>query len=187
MEFDRNGDPTGNFVRDINYGQYQQDLNAFVDLLNADFETRYGHSYILDESGALVNTATMTKAVDEEWDDVPNAQEPHYVEYMRKIYEFKCAHADLRYTYDYYKERLSQPYSEHNPEGHGLSPIALYEYNRIQSNINYYLDLCTDKYTGLHHPELLDPENKAKLDEWEEQLKQLSNVFDENGDLKRDQ
>ena len=187
MEFDRNGDPTGNFVRDINYGQYQQDLNAFVDKLNADFEARYGHSYILDESGTLVNTATMTKAIDEEWDDVPNAQEPHYVEYMRKIYEFKCAHADLRYTYDYYKERLSQPYSENNPEGHGLSPIALYEYNRIQSNINYYLDLCTDKKTGLHHPELLDPENKAKLNEWEEQLKQLSNVFDENGDLKRDQ
>lgn len=187
MEFDRNGDPTGNFVRDINYGQYQQDLNAFVDRLNADFESRYGHSYILDESGALVNTATMTKAVDEEWDDVPNAQEPHYVEYMRKIYEFKCANANLRYTYDYYKERLSQPYSENNPEGHGLSPIALYEYNRIQSNINYYLDLCTDKETGLHHPELLDPENKAKLDEWEEQLKQLSNIFDENGDLKRDQ
>ena len=112
MEFDRNGDPTGNFVRDINYGQYQQDLNAFVDLLNSYFEARYGHSYILDESGALVNTATMTKAVDEEWDDVPNAQEPHYVEYMRKIYEFKCANANLRYTYDYYKERLSQPYSE---------------------------------------------------------------------------
>lgn len=186
MEFDADGKPTGNFVRDINYGQYRQDLQKFMDALDKEFVKKYKHTYILDETGTLINNVTRTKATDEEWSDVPGAPEPHYVEYMRRIYEFKCSRAHLRYTYDYYKERLSQPYSENNPSGHGLSPKTLHEYNRIQSNINYYLDLCTDKETGLHHPELLSPENKAKLNMWEIELKNLSSVFDAFGELKTD-
>lgn len=184
MEVDDEGKPTGKFVRDINYGQYEKDLNKFVDQLNEEFLAKYKFCYVLDDNDNLINSATGTLAEDEEWVGV---SEPPYVEYMRRIEEFKCSRAFRRYTYNYYKERLSRPYSQSYPQGHGLSPKTLAKYNRIQSNINYYLDLCTDKVTGLHHPENLPTEDKKKLDLWKYELKKLSDVFDEDGWLKKDE
>ena len=184
MEFDKDGIPTGKWVRDINYGQYAKDVNEFIDKLNEEFLKKYKFYYILDDNDVLVNSATLQRGDEEEW--VGNT-EPPYVEYMRRIEQYKCSRAYRRYTYDYYKERFSRPYSQSYPSGHGLSPRTLSKYNRIQSNINYYLDLCTDKITGLHHPENLSDENKKKLDLWKHELDKLSDVFDEDGWLKTDE
>lgn len=184
MEFDKDGIPTGKWVRDINYGQYAKDVNEFIDKLNEEFLQKYKFYYILDDNDVLVNSATLQRGDEEEW--VGNT-EPPYVEYMRRIEQYKCSRAYRRYTYDYYKERFSRPYSQSYPSGHGLSPRTLSKYNRIQSNINYYLDLCTDKITGLHHPENLSDENKKKLDLWKHELDKLSDVFDEDGWLKTDE
>ena len=172
MEFDRNGIPTGKFVRPINYGQYEQDVTEFVKNLNEEFEKDYGHYYHDDGTGMIVNSLTGELADNEEWG--PNGEEPTYVKYLKRIEEFKCEHANRRYTLEYYYERMSKPYRgsldpndvDTNAFGHGLSPKTLARYNYIQSNINYYLDLCTDHKTGFSYPEKLSTQDKKKLDEW---------------------
>ena len=61
MEFDREGIPTGFFVRPINYGQYQLDLNKFIEELNDKFDNMPGvmHHYIIDEAtGQYMNSVT---------------------------------------------------------------------------------------------------------------------------------
>ena len=196
MEFDRNGVPTGYFIRPINYGQYLLDIDAEVERINQDFQNRYGFHYITDDvTGKLINSVTKQFADDEEWED---GNMPHIVEYQLALYDFKCTHANLRYTYDYYKERLSQPYrgsldpddveAKQLSECHGLSPKTLAKYNLIQSNINYYLNKCKDKETGFSYPErLTDPEDQRKLDMWNHQLEQLSNAYNEDGTIKTDE
>ena len=196
MEFDRNGVPTGYFIRPINYGQYLLDVDAEVQRINQDFQNRYGFHYITDDvTGKLINSVTKQFADDEEWED---GKMPHIVEYQLALYNFKCTHANLRYTYNYYKERLSQPYkgsldpdnveAKQLSECHGLSPKTLAKYNLIQSNINYYLNKCKDKETGFSYPErLTDPEDQRKLDMWNHQLEQLSNAYNEDGTIKTDE
>ena len=46
MEKDANGKYTGNFVRPLNYGEYEQNLNTFVKDLNDRFDKEFGHHYI---------------------------------------------------------------------------------------------------------------------------------------------
>ena len=189
MEFDENGVPTGNFVRDINYGQYQKDVDAFISELNERFQTKYGHSYYIDEDGTYINTLTGGFADDEEWE---NGNPPHIVEYKLEIERFRCERSYRRYTYQYYKERMSEPYSGPDPVltnlsgdfKHGLSPRTLSKYNRIQSNINYYMSLCYDKESGISHPEDLSPQDYSKLEQFRKELEELSNPYTEAGTVK---
>lgn len=188
MEKDKNGKYTGNFIRDINYGQYEQDLKDFLEKLSAKFEKDYGHTYIEDESGFIVNSVTGELAQDEEWNGY---DEPIYVKYLKEVYKWKCEHANLRYTYDYYYERLSKPYDgDEDPNtpglhiaGHGLSPKTLARYDYLQTNINYYLDLCIGK-DGYSHPENLSPEEQQKLDEYRQRLDDLRNPYTDTGEFK---
>jgi len=65
------------------------------------------------------NSVTGVYVEDEEWE---NGVAPAYVNYLLDLYDWKCSNANLRYTFDYYAERLSRPYDEVDyPEGHGLS------------------------------------------------------------------
>jgi hypothetical protein len=87
---------------------------------------------------------------------------------------------------------MSEPYSGPDPVltnvtgnfKHGLSPRTLSKYNRIQSNINYYLSLCYDKDTGVSHPENLEPQDWLKLEEFRKQLDDLSNPYNQDGSIK---
>lgn len=196
MEKDRNGIPTGRFVRRINYGQYEQDLNEAVQKINDEFDEKYGHHYEQDETGEWVNSLTRSSAEEEQWGDTGNDNDdiPVYVKYMLAKEKWICEHANRRYTYEYYKQRLSRPYNPNkskNPlsniygkHDHGLSPKTLFKYNHIQSNINYYLDKCIDEKTGFTRPELLSPQDMLKFDMWNDALRQLSNPFNEDGTLK---
>lgn len=196
MEKDRNGIPTGRFVRRINYGQYEQDLNEAVRKINDEFDEKYGHHYEQDETGEWVNSLTRSSAEEEQWGDTGNDDDdmPVYVKYMLAKEKWICDHANRRYTYEYYKERLSRPYNTNNSQNslyniygkhdHGLSPKTLFKYNHIQSNINYYLDKCIDEKTGFTRPELLSPQDMLKFDMWNDALRQLSNPFNEDGTLK---
>ena len=198
MEKDRNGIPTGRFVRRINYGQYEQDLNEAVRKINDEFDEKYGHHYEQDETGEWVNSLTRSSAEEEQWGDTGNDDDdmPVYVKYMLAKEKWICDHANRRYTYEYYKERLSRPYNPNNSQNslsniygkhdHGLSPKTLFKYNHIQSNINYYLDKCIDEKTGFTRPELLSPQDMLKFDMWNDALRQLSNPFNEDGTLKTD-
>ena len=191
MEVDKDGIPTGNFVRDINYGQYDKDLAEFVDTLNSDWEDDFGFHYVRDEYGYIVRSDTGERADEQEWvgDKMPN-----WYLYQLEIERWKADHANKMYTFDYYKERISKPYrgfedpalisSTNKLDGHGLSPKTLAAYTRIQSNINLYLNACSDEETGMAHPEELDPQDKLKLDEWYDALDNLSNPYNADGTIK---
>lgn len=189
-ELNREGIPTGKWVRDINYGQYEQDLNEFVKYLNDKYDTIYGHHYIYDELGMVRNSVTGVYVEDEEW---VHGIEPTYVSYLLELYNWKCEHANLRYTFDYYKERLSRPYDEVDyPEGHGLSLKTLQQYENIQNTINYYLGLCTGE-DGVPHPELpksiggLTDAERVELDKAKAELNKISSPFEEDGTPKVDE
>ena len=186
MEFNEDGIPTGNFVRPINYGQYEEDVIKFIEDLNQQWERDYGYRYVDDGSGELINSVTGEYATDEEW---VGDTAPLYTRYMLEIERFKCERAHRRYTFKYYEERLSRPYTGEveNPtlqqiyeSGHGLSPRTIKSYNYIQSNINYYLGLCSDD-DGFSHPEELDDVDKQKLDYWYDQMQDLSNPYNDDG------
>lgn len=193
MEFDREGIPTGFFVRPINYGQYQLDLNKFIEELNDKFDNMPGvmHHYVIDEAtGQYMNSVTGQLAEDETFG--PNGETPNIYKYLTEIEKWKCSHANRRYTFEYYLERMSAPIQQVtddpvvdqiNSTHHGLSPKTLIRYNRIQSNINYYLDKCTDKL-GFARIEKLSDEDLAKLKIQQANLAQLQNVYDENGEYK---
>lgn len=193
MEFGKDGLPTGYFVRPINYGQYQLDLNDFIQKLNDKFDNMPGimHHYIFDDvTGSYINSVTGISAEEEEWG--PNGEMPDYYKYMLEIEKWKCEHANRRYTFEYYKERMSRPIlanpasfidGENVKGGHGLSPKTLIRYNRVQSKINYYLDKCTDK-DGFVRVEELSQKDLQKYDLARKELENLSNPFNEDGSLK---
>lgn len=193
MEFDRSGIPTGKFARPINYGQYEQDLNNFVKELNDRFDEEYGYHYVKD-GDSFVNSVTGARSDEEEWGSTgdDNDDMPTFVKYQLEIEKWKCDHCNRRYTYNYYKERLSRPYKyQDDPQTlfddeapHGLSPKTLARYDYYQSNINYYLSKCVDKDTGYARPEKLSKKDRDKLKLWQDELEQFANPFDQTGNLK---
>lgn len=199
MEYDENGKPTGNFVRDINYGQYQNDLQKFIEGLNKDFLSRYGYTYVTDDNGIIINSLTGEYAEDEEWG--PNGEKPKYIEYLQEIEKFKGQRDSMgnirihrRYAPEYYIERLSRPYDGNiDPESpefkdtrfnHGLSPKTLSRYNYYQSNINYYLNKCQDPQTGFVYPERLSYDDQLSLDKWKTRMDEFTSIFNLDGSYK---
>ena len=192
MEFDDEGKPTGNFIRDINYGLYQKDLKQFRETLNSDFLDDYGFTYVTDDTGAIVNSLTGEYAEDEEWG--PNGEMPEYIEYQRAIEIFKHDRVFRRFTPDYYLERLTRPYDgtidPMDPQfkgtklNHGLSPRTLKRYNYYQSNINYYLNKCQDQNTGLVYPERLSSDDRMSLSIWYQRFDEFKDIFNKDGSYK---
>ena len=199
MEFDDENKPTGNFIRDINYGQYQKDLQKFIENLNKDFLNRYDFTYVTDDSGIIINSLTGEYAEDEEWG--PNGEKPKYIEYLESIEKFKGQkdsngniRIHRRYTPKYYLERISRPYDgtidPESPEftdtrfNHGLSPKTLSRYTYYQSNINYYLNKCQDPTTGLVYPERLSYDDQLSLDKWKTRMDEFTSIFNTDGSYK---
>lgn len=192
MEFDRDGIPTGNFVRDINYGQYKLDYEKFIENLNKQWVEQRGYSYEINpDTGEYVRSDTKASSDDEEWE---NGQMPDISEYRLRIYKWKTHRANMRYTYEYYKERLSQPYDPNDPNceldeyletHHGLSPRTLSRYNHIQSKINYYTNQLYKN--GKFSIESFTEEDERKLDSLYDELNQLSNIYNVDGTKKQDE
>ena len=186
MEKDESGNYTGYFVRPLNYGQYYKNLNDFVSELNDKFDKEFGHHYIVQQGdNAIINSLTGEYAEDELWGNTGNDEDdmPVYYKYQLAINEWKGQNCERRYKPKYYAERMSRPFSETDKNGkinHGLSPKALFRYNRIQNRINYYLDIKLDKDTGISHPEKLDPEDQQILDDLYEQLDDLACPFEKD-------
>jgi hypothetical protein len=119
---------------------------------------------------------------------------PRYVEYQLAIEQFKAPRIHRRFTPKYYTERLSRPYDgtidpmssefKDTKFNHGLSPKTLSRYNYYQSNINYYLDKCQDKNTGIVYPERLSPDDKFSLDQWKSRLEDFTSIFNKDGSYK---
>lgn len=185
MEVDENGVPTGYFVRPIDYGKFRREKEAFEEALDQDFLDWYGYTYKKDENGDMVNTSTGEYAEEETWQKDPSGNwiEPPYVEYQRMKAEWLGQHAHRRYTSRYYTERLSVPFVQGETTGHGLSPKTLARYNRIQSQINYFLERCTHD-DGIAYIEELDQEQLNVLDDWQSEMDELANPYNKDGSPK---
>lgn len=182
MERDRDGNFTGLFRSAVNRGQFKKDMEEFVQQLNQKYDKIHGYHYITDQvTKETLRSDTMSSIENEVW---VNGQPPVYVQYQLELEKWICDHAHRRYSLMYYQERLSHPYDMATRTGHGLSPRTLSRQKYIQDQLNYILQKCSDKKTGLAYPERLQPEDYNKLQMWRDALQDLGNPFDMYGNRK---
>lgn len=178
----KKGEFTGLFRSAVNRGQFKQDQENFKEKLNKEWQDKYGYFYYNDPiTGETLRSDTESSVEEEQW---IGDQEPNYVTYQRKYEEWLCDHAHRRYSKTYFIERLSKPYDPKTRTGHGLSPRTLSRQQYIQDQLNYLLQKCSDKQTGLSYPEKLNPHDYQKLQMWKDALQDLGNPFDQEGNLK---
>ena len=178
----KKGEFTGLFRSAVNRGQFKQDQENFKEKLNKEWQDKYGYFYYKDPiTGETLRSDTESSVEEEQW---IGDQEPNYVTYQRKYEEWLCDHAHRRYSKTYFMERFSKPYDPKTRTGHGLSPRTLSRQQYIQDQLNYLLQKCSDKQTGLSYPEKLNPHNYQKLQMWKDALQDLGNPFDQEGNLK---
>ena len=178
----KKGEFTGLFRSAVNRGQFKQDQENFKEKLNKEWQDKYGYFYYKDPiTGETLRSDTESSVEEEQW---IGDQEPNYVTYQRKYEEWLCDHAHRRYSKTYFMERLSKPYDPKTRTGHGLSPRTLSRQQYIQDQLNYLLQKCSDKQTGLSYPEKLNPHDYQKLQMWKDALQDLGNPFDQEGNLK---
>lgn len=182
MERDRDGNFTGLFRSAVNRGQFKKDMEEFVQQLNQKYDKIHGYHYITDQvTKETLRSDTMSSIENEVWS---NGQPPVYVQYQLELEKWICDHAHRRYSLIYYQERLSQPYDMSTRTGHGLSPRTLSRQKYIQDQLNYILQKCSDRKTGLAYPERLNQEDYNKLQMWRDALQDLGNPFDMYGNRK---
>lgn len=182
MERDRDGNFTGLFRSAVNRGQFKKDMEEFVQQLNQKYDEIHGYHYITDQvTKETLRSDTMSSIENEVW---VNGYPPVYVQYQLELEKWICDHAHRRYSFMYYQERLSHPYDRATRTGHGLSPRTLSRQKYIQDQLNYILQKCSDKKTGLAHPERLQSEDYNKLQMWRDALQDLGNPFDMYGNRK---
>lgn len=178
----KKGEFTGLFRSAVNRGQFKQDQENFKEKLNKEWQDKYGYFYYKDPiTGETLRSDTESSVEEEQW---LGDQEPNYVTYQRKYEEWLCDHAHRRYSKTYFMERLSKPYDPKTRTGHGLSPRTLSRQQHIQDQLNYLLQKCSDKQTGLSYPEKLNPHDYQKLQMWKDALQDIGNPFDQEGNLK---
>ena len=182
---DKNGSkfPSGNFIRERNYGQALYDFQKEVENLHDYFDKTYGFHYIWDDDlNTYVRSSDRGNAYDE--DDYATSI---FVKYLTKLEVIKGKIYNRPYTTRYYIERLSEPYNykdEHTKDCHGLRPSTIQKMDYIQQNINFYLKKTVDPETGYSHPELLSNNERRSLKQWQDKLDDLSQPYDEIGDPK---
>lgn len=182
MERDRDGNFTGLFRSAVNRGQFKKDMEEFVQQLNQKYDKIHGYHYITDQvTKETLRSDTMSSIENEVW---VNGNPPVYVQYQLELEKWICDHAHRRYSLIYYQERLSQPYDIETRTGHGLSPRTLSRQKYIQDQLNYILQKCSDRKTGLAYPERLNQEDYNKLQMWRDALQDLGNPFDMYGNRK---
>lgn len=182
MERDNDGNFTGLFRSAVNRGQFKKDLENFKQKLDDKWDKTYGYHYITDQvTGETLRSDTMSSIENETWN---NGTPPLYVEYSIELETWICNNAHRRYSNVYYMERLSQPYDIATGKGHGLSPRTLSRQKYIQDQLNYILQKCSDKKTGLSYPERLSTNDYNKLQMWKDALQDLGNPFDKYGNRK---
>lgn len=114
MEFDKDGIPTGYFIREVNAGQFYLDKDAEEERLRL----KYGLER--DEDGNIIFN-----------DQDLRANDSVYNKFNDELDEWLDKHCHRRYTLDYYKARRRF-----------LSPNTLIAQGRIQRQIDLVLDKC---------------------------------------------
>lgn len=158
MELDKDGKPTGYFIRNKNYGQFYKDKTAFEQSLRDKYTYTDTDGNVksldVDDKGQTV--------FPEGYDDLQKS-------YLDDLDDWLDEHANRRYTSDYYKEKRRF-----------LSNTTRNEYDRYQKSINIILD----KYEDVSDISDVD---QMQLDGLYEAKRQLSNHYTQYGVLKTGQ
>lgn len=96
LETDKQGVPTGYFIREINSGQFFKERDQLIEELNNKYSNteKYGGAAITFDDGKPVFH-----------DDDTTANDSVYNQYYDELDEWLSQHAERRYTLDYYKNR----------------------------------------------------------------------------------
>lgn len=96
LETDKDGVPTGYFIREINSGQFFKERDQLIEQLNNEYSDteKYGGAAITFDDGKPVFH-----------DDDTTANDSVYNQYYDELDEWLSDHAERRYTVDYYKNR----------------------------------------------------------------------------------
>lgn len=172
MGKDRNGLPNGDFVRPINYRQYQQDLeNIQAELLFGKDGIRDRIANLKDDSGNYVFRDPDTNTYEIEFDEhgepiLPNHPklEQAYKNYYKKLESWKCDHSERPYTRKYYIERLDH-----------LSISTIQMMNKLYSGRNEIIQAAT--VDGQFRPDKLSDFQLDELNRYNQEIQQLSSHF----------
>ena len=169
---DENGSkyPSGNFIRERNYGQALHDFQSQIQKLHDYFDKTYGFHYIWDDDlNTYVRSSDRGNAYDE--DDYETSI---FIKYLKEVESINDDIYERQYTLKYYLERLSAPYNYQDPDtqfNHGLRPSTIQKMDYIQSNINFYLKKTVDPETGYSHPEQLSINEQRSLKQWQDKFR----------------
>lgn len=148
MELDRDGLPTGYFIREINEGLFFKDKDEYEAQLRSEF------NLTADENGhTIFNEEDFTK------------DDSVYNKYHDKLDEWLDKRCNRRYTLDYYKARRRF-----------LSPKTIQAQNRIQRQIDLILDKCRME-SGLVDLSKLTVNEKHRLEEYRKQKRDLGSHY----------
>lgn len=155
MELDREGLPTGYFIREINEGLFYKDKDEYEAKLRAEFgltADQDGHTVFPEEE--------FTK------------DDSIYNKYHDKLDEWLDSRCNRRYTIDYYKARRRY-----------LSPKTIQAQNRIQRQIDLILDKCRME-SGLVDLSKLTVNERSQLNQYRRQKRDLGShyIFTEGSD-----
>ena len=157
MERDKKCRSTGYWIRELNYGQFYQDKDAYEDQLRAEFDLS------TDDDGNTIFP-------DEDYID-PNSV---YNRYYDKLDKWLDQHCERRYTLDYYRERRRH-----------LSPNTVRLLDEKQREINLLKQ--KGMKNGFFYESELSPEELKQLRALVEQKKSLGRhynfSYDKNGIL----
>lgn len=155
MELDREGLPTGYFIREINEGLFFKDMDEYEAKLRTDF------GLTADEDGhTIFPEEEFTK------------DDSIYNKYHDKLDEWLDARCNRRYTLQYYKDRRRY-----------LSPKTIQAQNRIQRQIDLILDKCRME-SGLVDLSKLTLNEKSQLNQYRREKRDLGShyIFTEGTD-----
>lgn len=147
-EFTSDGQPSGNLIRDINYGEHQFKLQQFKD------KYARSHKLMYDDNGNPIFNLNTKKGEDA------------YNEYMDALDDWHDKYTNRRFTGEYYKARRRY-----------LSRDTIQLLDSIQSKIQVYLDACTDRETGVIDITNLKPEELQQYQALLQEKKQIASPY----------
>lgn len=143
-ELDDEGLPTGYFLQEYNEGQFKKNKNKELERLAKVHSIR----------------------IDPETKEFIFDTKQQYIDFYSDYYRWLSNEANLRYTADYYIQRLNY-----------LSKPTIEAIDSLDHQIHLLLDKCTDKNSGIPIIADLSPLEKLQLQNLQEQKRQLSNPY----------
>lgn len=169
MQLDKRGLPTGNLLSEYNQGQYYQDLQEFRDKL------AFGKNGLEHKLKKILGDEFVLQFDKKNLPIIPENDQAEALakEYMIKIDDWKCDHADRQFTKKYYRER-----------NEFLSFRAIHAINSVNSKIEDLTRSVT--INGQLRLDLLTESQQDELQQYQLERQFLGNIYTPDGILKEE-